>query len=588
MKQRFSQLGIVLILLIILFSCKNDDKIEIQRTLKEDIKSLNEIQQNTPLLSLIQNRNVKITSWTIAFYSSNKKLGSFDNYNQIITTDEKKQSYDFSEEQFSIDSQNKPTNFSYTDGIMNIGNVEFIVRYDQNKIYLYYDILDNDAVCNLFNISISEEYKKSTYNKDDVKPIGIIQIQIEGTTDIRLTISDLINNFLNKQEIASQLFNTLSITEEKNQFLLSDGSKELTQTVIITNPQATLGSLTPERAQVIFNAFTQTEIFTFNSTALRLIKLSHTKGGFNVLAKTRDTQQSVKFFYSVNSDKQNWIVAPDDDVDNMNAANFVTRFHCKQSFNGTLYTSVKRITNVENRLILSNDVVSIVDPRIEVQLSNTDIDKTQLNSRLKQLYQAFLDDTEFTFKNNDINIISINHDPEYANAYTVDAQHATNKQSLKFVYNFDEDTDDRWLTAPDALVTEITISAYEIAKKFKDHLVISFSVYEAIATVQNEDRQFEFQNGRKRNIIVNMANQSQIDLGDMDNTKFNKLFIAFLAHDNYQFKDESVKINRIIHQNKEGNNFFVEGISNRTQESIKFFISTNTDEAYWVNAPRES
>lgn len=330
-------LNLLLLLIAIAFvGCSKDKGPSIN--FNDKVREITTNKQFVPKLQQFTPASYKCTNWRIDFYNEVEKVGEWDSYNKSILDNEKLFVYHFENMKLNVvSSQMNPSNpsdkplMSATyewdyNGTLTIDNISYVVKMQNDKLYLYYDIKDVLDKDKILNVTVENTYGKSLANEAGVLGIGRIELtSVNGktinTTDIN-SANQLMEKFIGRQMISNQIFNTIKVSDGPNTFYLADGADNDNHEINLSNNNMDLSSVTTERGKLLFEPFLKKQTFTFKGVVLKINRISHEDGsgnGFLVYGTTEDNATEVSFYYNIKEVKEHWINGPQSGNTNTNS-----------------------------------------------------------------------------------------------------------------------------------------------------------------------------------------------------------------------------------------------------------------------------
>ena len=455
-------LNLLLLLIAIAFvGCSKDKGPSIN--FNDKVREITTNKQFVPKLQQFTPASYKCTNWRIDFYNEVEKVGEWDSYNKSILDNEKLFVYHFENMQLNVvSSQMNPSNpsdkplmstsYEWDDnGTLTIDNISYVVKMQNEKLYLYYDITDVLDKEKMLNVTVENTYGKSLANEAGVLGIGRIELtSVNGktinTTDIN-SANQLMEKFIGRQMISNQIFNTIKVSDGPNTFYLADGADNDNHEINLSNNNMDLSSVTTERGKLLFEPFLKKQTFTFKGVALKINRISHEDGsgnGFLVYGTIEDNATEVSFYYNIKEVKEHWIIGPQDE-NNINSANqLMEKFIGRQMISNQIFNTIK-VSDGPNTFYLADGADN---DNHEINLSNNNMDLSSVTTeRGKLLFEPFLKKQTFTFKGVALKINRISHEDGSGNGFLVYGTTEDNATEVSFYYNIKE-VKEHWINGP--------------------------------------------------------------------------------------------------------------------------------------------
>jgi hypothetical protein len=295
-------------------------------------EKVNEITSNTqykPSFSDFSGIEWICNDWRLNFYGPIKMVGEWNAYKNTILEEEKNQIYRIDNNQLSIlksqqingEMQNiaqKISNYIWDDsGELSIDDINYIVKMQDEKLYLYYNTKDIMKVGESFNVTVDNTYGRSLEEEGRVIGIGFIQFTKKETVQTEQHSIDnetlLIEKFKNREEILNQVFNTIEKTNENTSYVLSGGNDDTKYKMNLVNQKIDLTGIGSERAKLLFKSFLINTNFIFKGVDVKINKIIHEDGSgssFLVSGVTSQTAEIVTFYYNTSMVKEHWLISP--------------------------------------------------------------------------------------------------------------------------------------------------------------------------------------------------------------------------------------------------------------------------------------
>lgn len=584
---------IVLLVCVVFMSCEksSDNNANTIENLDSKVKSILGDKVTAAELKDFHKKEWKCTTWDVNFYNGDEKVGTWNSFDKTMKTLEKSQTYRFYNNKFTVLSVNStlksstpslPESFSYDwneKGEISINGVKIYLRMLDSSLVMLFNTKDLNKVGSLFNVTVDNAFGNIISEGSDMEGMVVSRFRknnpLEGNSILNMTAQNMVEAFINNENIQNSKYLDIK-RKDNNVFILSMGTGASVAVRLNTSGQL---SLSNSRAQKIFDALIYGGVFNVLGEDVRVQSIFYDNPESKVLKVDALTSigQYVTFRYNLESDKQEWVIAPQE-VESMEMSSYdlVQKFHDRTAINDHVYNSLE-ITTINNCFML---VDSLAGKLLKVSLDNNSVDLANVTpERAIGLFYKFMKNDFYVFKDYKVKIFRITHENGSGGNFLVYGRTEAG-EFVKFYIDTKSDKQ-HWLVSPQNVI-DINLESYDLVKKYLDRAHIYNQVFNTIAKT-NVENVYELSGAGGVSVKVSIQN-NQIDLANITPERAKVLFNAFLRGEYYIFKDVKVMINKISHEDGSGDSFLVYGITD-TNKTVKIYFNTRTNKEHWLISP---
>ncbi|BDD12806.1 hypothetical protein FUAX_52380 (plasmid) [Fulvitalea axinellae] len=560
----------------ILGACDSQEIAEL--TLLNEVKTSMQKNISIPNVSYMSSE-WKISDWDIEIYDRQEKVGAWDTFDKTLSTEDKKTVVKFSDEFFYIDKsevngQQQRTastldsvRFVWSEVGLNISGTNIIPHKSEEGLELVYSSDEAIEIAKLFGVKSDGLFGNNL--PQGTSAFGIIKLTRRGFIQTKLSVQDLISKFNKRENINDGLYESIKFVSE-GKFLLEQGHNSAEPVQVMADMSSQV-SLENARAQKLFDAFAYQTKFQILNTELTLKKISHEDGsGTSFIVEGVDANETTRrFYYSTAEDKQHWLEIKVEGT--IPAYQLAQKFNDRENINGGLYNVIAHGSG-ENEFNLSLSNASDITVTLE-----TPIDIENVTPVLaKDLYGKFFKKDAYTFKDVNVRISEISHEDGSGGSLIVKG---TDAQQNEVTFYINTNTGkSHWLSGP---YLNQDIPAYQLAQKFNDRQNFDGRVFNILTRGQHNN-QYILSGSNGEDLTIGI--QSPADVANVSPERARSIYEKFFNKQAYVFKDISVDITKIAHEDGSGGSLLVTGYDNQ-QNEVTFYINTTTGKEHWLSGP---